>query len=213
MGNHVADLLTTIDAWGETGVRRSDLRFIALVHDSFKYAVSALRPKTGENHHAMRARRFAEDYTGEERLLAAIERRIPGAPVLATSGLLARDPARPIPVAPATVQTYTPIRSPAALGPEGRRILHHLRKTEGPAVARPEALYGYEAMRLVLDAIRRAGPDRRGVIRRSLTSRTRRSALGDYTVRATGDIDAGQFALWALRHGRFEYQRIIGKAR
>jgi len=150
---------------------------------------------------------------GTGRLLAAIERRIPGAPVLATSGLLARDPARPIPVAPATVQTYTPIRSPAALGPEGRRILHHLRKTEGPAVAPPEALYGYEAMRLVLDAIRRAGPDRRGVIRRALTSRERRSALGDYTVRATGDIDGGQFALWALRHGRFEYQRIIGKAR
>ena len=80
-------------------------------------------------------------------------------------------------------------------------------------MARPEALYGYEAMRLVLDAIRRAGPDRRGVIRRSLTSRKRRSALGDYTVRATGDIDGGQFALWALRDGRFEYQRIIGKAR
>jgi hypothetical protein len=73
VGNHVADLLTTIDAWGETGARCSDLRFIALVHDGFKYAVSALRPKTGENHHAMRARRFAEDYTGEERLLAAIE--------------------------------------------------------------------------------------------------------------------------------------------
>jgi hypothetical protein len=73
VGNHVGDLLRTIDEWGESGRRRSDLRFIALVHDGFKYAVSALRPKTGENHHAMRARRFAEDYTSEERLLAAIE--------------------------------------------------------------------------------------------------------------------------------------------
>ena len=73
VGNHVADLLRTTDEWGETGQRRTDLRFIALVHDGFKYAVSALRPKTGENHHAMRARRFAEDYTDEERLLAAIE--------------------------------------------------------------------------------------------------------------------------------------------
>ncbi|MBN1531011.1 MAG: hypothetical protein JW895_18255 [Thermoleophilaceae bacterium] len=73
VGNHVADLLRTTDEWGETGRRRSDLRFIALVHDSFKYAVSPLRPRTGENHHAMRARRFAEDYTSEERLLAVIE--------------------------------------------------------------------------------------------------------------------------------------------
>ena len=31
------------------------------------------RPKTGENHHAMRARRFAERYTDDERLLATIE--------------------------------------------------------------------------------------------------------------------------------------------
>ena len=51
----------------------ADLRFIALVHDAFKHAVRPLRPKTGENHHAMRARRFAEEYTDEERLLATIE--------------------------------------------------------------------------------------------------------------------------------------------
>ena len=31
------------------------------------------RPKTGENHHAMRARRFAERYIDDERLLATIE--------------------------------------------------------------------------------------------------------------------------------------------
>jgi hypothetical protein len=73
VGNHVADLLTSIDRWGETGSRRADLRFISLVHDGFKYAVNPLRSKRGENHHAMRARRFAEGYTDEERLLAVIE--------------------------------------------------------------------------------------------------------------------------------------------
>jgi hypothetical protein len=73
VGNHVSDLLRTIDDWGETGERRADLRFIALVHDAFKHAVSPLRPKTGENHHAMRARRFAEGYTDDKRLLATIE--------------------------------------------------------------------------------------------------------------------------------------------
>ena len=149
---------------------------------------------------------------GTGRLLAAIERLIPGAPVFATSGLLARDRARPIPVAPATVDAYTPIRAAAAVGPEGRRILRRLRTREGDAVARPEALYGYEAMRLVLDAIRRAGPDRRRVIRRALTGRRRRSPLGEYRVRANGDIDGDQFALWTLRDGRFEYERMIGKA-
>jgi hypothetical protein len=73
VGVHVSDLLRTIDAWGETGRRREELRFIALVHDGFKYAVRSLRPKRGENHHAMRARRFAEAYTDDERLLATVE--------------------------------------------------------------------------------------------------------------------------------------------
>jgi hypothetical protein len=73
IGNHVADLLRTIEAGGEPPERRSDLRFLALVHDSFKGDVKSFLPKTGENHHAMRARRFAERYTEDERLLATIE--------------------------------------------------------------------------------------------------------------------------------------------
>jgi hypothetical protein len=69
----VADLLRTIERWGETGTRREELRFLALVHDSMKYKVQNWRPHTGNNHHAARARRFAERYTQDERLLAAIE--------------------------------------------------------------------------------------------------------------------------------------------
>ena len=73
VGAHVADLLGTIERWGETGKRREELRLLALVHDSLKYRVQNWRPKTGENHHAMRARRFAESYIDDERLLATIE--------------------------------------------------------------------------------------------------------------------------------------------
>jgi hypothetical protein len=73
VGAHVADLLATIDRWGERGRRREELRFIAIVHDSMKFRVSHWRPRTGANHHAVRARRLAERYTSDERLLAAIE--------------------------------------------------------------------------------------------------------------------------------------------
>jgi hypothetical protein len=70
---HVNDLLGKIDEDGETGERRQDLRFIAIIHDAFKHRVREWLPKTGENHHAMRARRFAERYTNDEHLLATIE--------------------------------------------------------------------------------------------------------------------------------------------
>jgi hypothetical protein len=73
VGVHVADLLREIDARGEDGERRALLRAVALVHDSFKYKVREWLPRSGANHHAMRARRFAERFTGDERVLATIE--------------------------------------------------------------------------------------------------------------------------------------------
>jgi hypothetical protein len=73
VGTHVADLLETIDRQQHPAETRSLLRFLALVHDSFKYRVHRWLPKTGRNHHAARARRFAERFTGDERLLATLE--------------------------------------------------------------------------------------------------------------------------------------------
>jgi hypothetical protein len=73
VGQHVADLLRTLDGWGDPEPLRSELRFIALVHDAQKNRVQHWRPKTGANHHATRARRLAERHTDDERLLAAIE--------------------------------------------------------------------------------------------------------------------------------------------
>jgi hypothetical protein len=73
VGMHVSDLLETIERWREREPRRSELRFIALVHDALKNRVHYWRPRTGANHHALRARRFAERYTDDERLLTTIE--------------------------------------------------------------------------------------------------------------------------------------------
>jgi hypothetical protein len=73
VGAHVAHLLEKLDEWGEPEPLRSELRFIALVHDSLKNRVREMLPKTGENHHAMRARRLAERFTNDKRILATIE--------------------------------------------------------------------------------------------------------------------------------------------
>jgi hypothetical protein len=73
VGIHVSQLLEVIDRDGETGERREQLRFVAIVHDAFKYKQRDWLPPQGRNHHASRARRFAERYTDDERLLATIE--------------------------------------------------------------------------------------------------------------------------------------------
>jgi hypothetical protein len=73
VGTHVSHLLETLERSGESGERRELLRFMALVHDSFKYQVRERLPRVGENHHATRARRFAERFTDDERVLGAIQ--------------------------------------------------------------------------------------------------------------------------------------------
>jgi hypothetical protein len=70
---HVGDLLQTLDEWDEPPDRRAALRFIALVHDAFKGEVIERLPKMGRNHHADRARRFAERYTDDEAILSTIQ--------------------------------------------------------------------------------------------------------------------------------------------
>lgn len=73
VGAHVADLLERLDRERLEPADREVLRFITIVHDAFKNKVRQRLPRVGENHHAMRARRFAERFVDDERILAAIE--------------------------------------------------------------------------------------------------------------------------------------------
>jgi hypothetical protein len=120
---------------------------------------------------------------------------MPGTPLFATSGVLARDPGMPIPAAPATVHAVASIPPAGALPAEGRRVLAEVRRTSGPSAARPEAYYGYESMRLVLDAIRAGGADRARVTRAALRMRPPPASV--------------RFALHTLREGRFEFDRMV----
>jgi hypothetical protein len=52
---------------------RQKLRLVALLHDTFKGSVDHSRPRSGENHHAVLARRFAERYLDDEELLEVVE--------------------------------------------------------------------------------------------------------------------------------------------
>jgi branched-chain amino acid transport system substrate-binding protein len=140
-------------------------------------------------------------------MLAAIDSRLPGVPVYATGGMLARELDPPIRRAPARVIALTPILPQSELGRGGRRLLERLRAAG--AASRPEALYGYEAMRLVLAAIARGGRDRERVIAAALRYRERDSVLGALGIGPTGDVEEPRFALHTLAGGRFEFERTL----
>jgi hypothetical protein len=70
---HIIEVLANVDRIALDPADRERLRVIALVHDAFKHAVDRERPRTGENHHAMLARRFAERYIRDPEILEVIE--------------------------------------------------------------------------------------------------------------------------------------------
>jgi hypothetical protein len=70
VADHVAAILAAI---APDDPLRSDLRLLALVHDSFKAEVRPHERWSADNDHATLARRFAERYTSDERLLITLE--------------------------------------------------------------------------------------------------------------------------------------------
>ena len=71
---HIKEVLENIDKfYGEDDEDYEDLRIIAILHDTFKHKVDQTKPKAGENHHGMIARRFAENFPIHENVLQVIE--------------------------------------------------------------------------------------------------------------------------------------------
>jgi hypothetical protein len=70
---HIEEVLANVDAEALDHRDRARLRFVALVHDAFKHRVRPDRPRTGANHHAVIARRFAEGVTDDRELLELVE--------------------------------------------------------------------------------------------------------------------------------------------
>ncbi|KAF0241218.1 MAG: hypothetical protein FD180_4559 [Planctomycetota bacterium] len=70
---HVADVLANIDRLATSPEERAKLRFIAILHDACKYKVDESRARTGDNSHAVLARRLAEKFTSDRELLEIIE--------------------------------------------------------------------------------------------------------------------------------------------
>lgn len=71
---HILEVLDNVEAFHGNSPLREKLRVIAMVHDTFKHKVDISRRKSGENHHAMIARRFAEKLTHDEAILEVIQR-------------------------------------------------------------------------------------------------------------------------------------------
>jgi hypothetical protein len=72
VGTHVAHILAAITE--PPGGRRNELRFLAIVHDALKHRVRPDAAYSPDNdQHGVLARRFAERYTADPRILRTLE--------------------------------------------------------------------------------------------------------------------------------------------
>jgi branched-chain amino acid transport system substrate-binding protein len=93
----------------------------------------------------------------------------------------------------------------------GQRVLSDYVKTFG-GEAGPYVLYGYEAMTLVLDAIRdagSAGDDRQTIVDRVLATHDRESVLGRYSFAANGETTLSRYGIDTVQEGRPVFYRTI----
>ncbi len=70
---HVLDILYNIDRLHISPEQRWKLRFIAYIHDTFKYKEHRGTPRDWTKHHSVYARKFAEQFTDDPILLDIIE--------------------------------------------------------------------------------------------------------------------------------------------
>jgi len=113
----------------------------------------------------------------------------------------------------AAAKTYvtTPILAPGLYPPSGQRVLRAYRNTFG-SQASPYALYGYEAMAMVLSAVRGAGlrgDNRQTVIEEAFATRKRRSVLGRYSVQSSGETTLSSYGVDRVVNGRLVFLRAI----
>jgi branched-chain amino acid transport system substrate-binding protein len=112
-------------------------------------------------------------------------------------------------------QITVPTLPPEAYPPAGRRFFADYEKAYPDSRLEPYAVYGYEAARLIMDAIRRAGNSdemRAAVVEQLFETKGRQSVLGTYDIDENGDTTLTDYGAYRIRGGELRFNRTI-KAR
>ncbi len=152
------------------------------------------------------------DGPGPVALWQALHSADPHLLLLGSSSMASEEFTSQIGAAASTTYVTTPILPESFYPRSARRVLSDYRRQFG-GEATPYVLYGYEAMSVVLDSIRRArehGNDRVAVIDRYFATRNRDSVLGRYSVQPNGDTTLSRFGVDRVSGGgRLVFLRAI----
>jgi branched-chain amino acid transport system substrate-binding protein len=105
-----------------------------------------------------------------------------------------------------TVATLSPDEYP----PEGQEFFDAFRAKYDEPNPNPYAIYGYEAMRLALDAIQRSGTGNKEDITKALfDTKDRESVLGTYSIDENGDTTLTDYGVYSIDGGELKFDETI----
>jgi branched-chain amino acid transport system substrate-binding protein len=105
-----------------------------------------------------------------------------------------------------TVATLSPDEYP----PEGQEFFTQFEEKYGEPNPDPYAIYGYEAMRLALDAIERSGTgSKEDVIAALFDTKDRSSVLGTYSIDENGDTTLTDYGVYTIEGGELTFDSTI----
>ena len=102
--------------------------------------------------------------------------------------------------------------APKDYPPEGQEFFTEYEKKFGDKEPGQYAIYGYEAMSLVIDAIKRAGDDgadRRAVVEQIFATKDRDSVVGKYSINDEGDTSQRNYGVYEVSDGTLTYKEPL----
>ncbi|MEA2308824.1 MAG: branched-chain amino acid transport system substrate-binding protein [Thermoleophilaceae bacterium] len=102
---------------------------------------------------------------------------------------------------------------PKTFGPEGKKFFADYAKVYKTGSPDPYAIYGYEAMSLMLDSIQKASASgsltRQGVTDAVFSTKDRNSVLGKYSIDKNGDTTLTDYGLYKIVGKTLTFDRVI----
>jgi branched-chain amino acid transport system substrate-binding protein len=96
--------------------------------------------------------------------------------------------------------------------PGGKAFLKAYQAKYGPGSPDPYSIYGYEAMKLVLDTISKLGSqgdNKTAVLHALLATKNRNSVLGTYSFDKNGDTTLKAYGLYKVKNGQVVFDKAI----
>src|SRR3954453_22239967 len=110
------------------------------------------------------------------------------------------------PRAHCTVATLPPDQYP----PSGQQFFKAFKQKYGESNPNPYAVYGYEAMNLALDAIKRSKTgDKADVLKALFATKDRQSVLGTYSINEGGDTTLTDYGAYKVKNGELVFDQVI----